>query len=78
VEPTSASQLQLFETTATPSNSASLTLESLQALHSKIQGAISTTNMQQISEKNSKFVEEGIVTEESILDELRKITECFS
>jgi hypothetical protein len=34
--------------------------------------------MQQISEKNSKFVEEGIVTEESILDELRKITECFS
>ena len=78
IEPTGAEQLQLFDTTTTPSNSASLTLESLQALHSKIQGAISAPEMQQISEKNSKFVEGGIVTEESILDELRKITECFS
>ena len=41
-------------------------------------GAISSPEMQQVSEKSSKFVEGGIVTEESILDELRKITECFS
>lgn len=78
IEPSSALQLPLFDTTETPSTSASLTLEGLQALHSKIQGAISAPEMQQISEKNSKFVEEGIVTEESILNELRKITDCFS
>lgn len=78
IEPNSALQLPLFDTTETPSTSASLTLEGLQALHSKIQGAISAPEMQQISEKNSKFVEEGIVTEESILNELRKITDCFS
>lgn len=41
-------------------------------------GAISAPEMQQVSEKSSKFVEGGIVTEESILDELRKITDCFS
>lgn len=41
-------------------------------------GVISAPEMQQVSEKSSKFVEGGIVTEESILDELRKITECFS
>lgn len=39
---------------------------------------ISNPEMQQISEKSSKFVEGGIVTEESILNELRKITDCFS
>jgi hypothetical protein len=71
-------QPTLFDTTTSPATSASLTLESLQALHSKIQGSISTPEVQQISEKNSKFVEGGIVTEESILDELRKITDCFS
>lgn len=41
-------------------------------------GVISNPEMQQISEKSSKFVEGGIVTEESILNELRKITDCFS
>jgi hypothetical protein len=41
-------------------------------------GVISNPEMQQVSEKSSKFVEGGIVTKESILDELRKITDCFS
>ena len=41
-------------------------------------GVISNPEMQQVSEKSSKFVEGGIVTEESILDELRKISDCFS
>ena len=72
------SQPTLFDTTTTPATSASLTLESLQTLHKQIQGIISTAEMQQVSEKSSKFVEGGIVTEESILDELRKITDCFS
>lgn len=72
------SQPTLFDTTVSPATSASLTLESLQTLHKQIQGVISTAEMQQVSEKSSKFVEGGIVTEESILDELRKITDCFS
>ena len=41
-------------------------------------GTISAPEMQQVSEKSSKFVEGPILTEESILDQLRDITECFS
>jgi hypothetical protein len=78
IEPTSATQMNLFDTTVSPATSASLTLESLQSLHGQIQTAINASGMQQISEKSSKFVEGDIVTEDSILDELRNITSCFS
>jgi hypothetical protein len=62
-------QPTLFSTTTSPATSASLTLEGLQTLHAEIQ---------KVSEKSSKFVEGPTVTEESILDQLRDITECFS
>lgn len=62
-------QPTLFSTTTSPATSASLTLAGLQTLHAEIQ---------KVSEISSKFVEGPIVTEQSILDQLRDITECFS
>jgi hypothetical protein len=69
-------QLTLFSTTTTPSTSASLTLESLQILNSKVEEF--KAQLKDNSEKSSKFVNEGTVSESSIIEELQRITSCFS
>jgi hypothetical protein len=69
-------QPTLFSTTTTPSTSASLTLESLKLLNSKVEEF--KAQLKDNSEKSSKFVNEGTVSESSIIEELQKITSCFS
>lgn len=69
-------QPTLFSTTTTPSTSASLTLESLKLLDSKVEEF--KAQLKDNSEKSSKFVNEGTVSESSIIEELQKITSCFS
>ena len=67
----SEKQLALFGTTATTATKPALTLESLQELYAK---AVEIREQAlQNTEKNGKFVEEG-----QIIEDLRKITSCFS
>jgi len=64
-------QLPLFGTTTTTATKPALTLESLQELYAK---AVEIREQAlQNTEKNGKFVEEG-----QIIEDLRKITSCFS
>jgi len=67
----STQQVSLFNTTATTATKPALTLESLQELYAK---AVEIREQAlQNTEKNGKFVEEG-----QIIEDLRKITSCFS
>lgn len=65
----------LFNTTSSITG-ASLTLKSLEDLHSKV--VEFRSEALQNTDKFSKFVEEGKVTEASIIADLQKITSCFS
>lgn len=68
-------QPTLFDSTSTMTG-ASLTLKSLEDLHSKV--VEFRSQALQNTDKFSKFVEEGKVTEASIIADLQKITSCFS
>ena len=70
-------QLDLFEdTTSGFVGGPALPLQSVQDLFDRLEG-MTQEESTEMSEKIGKFVSEGKVSEETILDQLRKINSCF-
>ena len=77
LEKQEAEQLDLFDdTTSGFVGGPALPLQSVQDLFERLEG-VSTVQPAEVSEKIGKFVKEEQVSEDTILDQLRKINSCF-